>query len=77
MIQSIYTSCYLILSDLVAITGVLSQKNFLEIIRVGAVFIDCNLMKKSLRRFSFVSNFKKLTFTRLLSLNFSSKFESL
>ena len=41
MVQSI-----LILSDLVAITGVLSKKNVLEIIRVGAIFSKLEVNKK-------------------------------
>ena len=41
MVQSI-----LILSDLVAITGVLSKKNVLEIIRVGAIFSKLQVNKK-------------------------------
>ena len=78
MIQSICTTCYLIWSDLAAITGgVLRQKNLLVTIRVGihfqfASFLSCKLMKTS-SRFSLVSNFKKLIFVSLLSLNFSSK----
>ena len=41
MVQSI-----LILFDLVAITGVLSKKNVLEIIRVGAIFSKLQVNKK-------------------------------
>ena len=41
MVQSI-----LILSDLVVITGVLSKKNVLEIIRVGAIFSKLQVNKK-------------------------------
>ena len=58
MIQCIYSSCNLIWSDLVEIAGALSWKNFLEIIRCPFL-VSCKLTKK---RFSFVSNFKKLTF---------------
>ena len=36
----------LILSELVAITGVLSKKNVLEIIRVGAIFSKLEVNKK-------------------------------
>ena len=36
----------LILSELVAITGVLSKKNVLEIIRVGAIFSKLQVNKK-------------------------------
>ena len=41
MVQSI-----LILSDLVAITGILSKKNVLEIIRVRAIFSKLQVNKK-------------------------------
>ena len=49
MVQSIYTGNYLIWSDLVAITGVLSYKNFLEII--GVFSVSYKLMKTSEKDF--------------------------
>ena len=38
IVQINYIICYLVSSDLVAITGVLSKKNFLETVKVGIHF---------------------------------------